>query len=126
MERTLTNFGKAYVAMCMLVVVSLSISQGHTFETWLGEVSTNVNLRKAPGLDQEIIVVLEEATIFEVLNKRDDWYQVVTLWQTPEQRGWVFGKHVGKTSKKVTSSENSLGTEQEEEKRELSSPLVTL
>jgi len=56
-------------------------------------------------LDQEIVTVLDEAIIVEVMNKSGEWYQVVTLWEEPEYKGWVYGKHIRKTSEKEKAPE---------------------
>ena len=97
--------GKSFIAIFLLYMVCFWISHGHAFESWLGELSTNVNLRTSPGLDQEIITVLEEAIIVEVIDENGEWYQVVTLWETPEHKGWVYRQHIRKTSNKEKTSE---------------------
>lgn len=105
MRRKAKPPGRPFVTTLLLYIVCFGISHTHAFESWLGEVTANVNLRKSPGLDQEIVTVLEEATIVEVVDKSGGWYQVVTLWDTPEHKGWVYGKHIRENSENVKSAE---------------------
>ena len=59
MERKARPLGKPFIGSLLLYVVCVWISHGYVFESWVGEVRTKVNLRKSPGLDQEIVTVLD-------------------------------------------------------------------
>lgn len=123
MERKTRPLGKPFIGTLLLYVVCVWIPHGYAFESWVGEVSTKVNLRKSPGLDQEIVTVLDEAIIVEVMDKSGEWYQVVTLWEESEYKGWVYGKHIRKTSQKEKAPEPPSEMGQEEKTGESAHPL---
>jgi hypothetical protein len=69
---------------------------GHAVESWDGEVTAEVNLRRIPGLDGKIFASLEKGDKVLVRDVHDDWYNVIVERETYGYIGWVYGKFVKK------------------------------
>jgi len=64
------------------------------YDTWKGEVTTNINLRRMPGLNGRIITGLEAGEHLTVMDASGDWLQVVVDGTNYGYRGWVYGTYV--------------------------------
>lgn len=82
---------KKTISFILLCIVIFWIETGSAFDLWNGEVTTNVNLRKSPGLDGEVITLLAEGDKVVVKDKYGDWYQVVLEREVFGYKGWMHG-----------------------------------
>jgi len=70
------------------------------FDLWKGEVTTNVNLRKSPGLDGGIITRLDKGDRVIVKDKYGEWYQVVLEKEIFGYKGWMNGQYLKRVQSK--------------------------
>jgi len=79
---------------------------GHAFEAWNGEVTTNANLRKSPGLEGNIFAGLRKGDRVLIIDRHEDWYQIAIETDSYGYKGWVFGKYL----KRLEREEEGLET----------------
>jgi len=82
---------------------------GHAFEAWNGEVTTNANLRKSPGLEGNIFAGLRKGDRVLIIDRHEDWYQIAIETDSYGYKGWVFGKYL----KRLEREEEGLSLEKE-------------
>ena len=63
-----------------------------------GQVTVNLNFRKGPSMEDEIIYVHEVGTELKVLSQEGDWYKVKT---SDNKIGWSYGKYINEIDDKT-------------------------
>ena len=81
---------------------------GYAFESWDGEVTAEVNLRRIPGLDGKIFASLEKGDKVLVRDEHNDWYNVIAERETYGYIGWVYGRFVKRIDDKQAASGSPL------------------
>ena len=69
------------------------------FESWNGEVVKNINLRKLPGLNGEIITGLKKGDKVVISGKHGEWFKIVLERGIYGCKGWVYGEYIKKGDK---------------------------
>jgi|GEM_PF-4345286 len=64
------------------------------YEPWKGEVTTRVNVRKAPGETSPVITQIDQGAKVTVSDEKEGWYKVVVEEDTFGFIGWVYGQYV--------------------------------
>ena len=67
---------------------------GRAQEYRLGTVTANVNLRKTPGLQGEIVAGLQKGLPVKVFGEKDGWYRVAAKKNYIQFNGWVYKRYV--------------------------------
>jgi SH3-like domain-containing protein len=60
----------------------------------IGAVTANVNLRKTPGLQGDIVAGLQEGLPVKVYGEKDGWYRVSANKNYTTFNGWVYNRYV--------------------------------
>ncbi len=68
------------------------VSLGLSFEPCEGEITRNVKLREAPGLDQRVLTVIKRGDKAKVLDQKEDWYLGVYKRKTIGNKSMGFCK----------------------------------
>jgi len=68
----------------------------------LGTVTANVNLRKTPGLQGDIVAGLQKGLPVKVFGEKDGWYRVSANKNYMQFNGWVYKRYV-----EIVSSETA-------------------
>lgn len=100
--------------LALLFMVFSGMRPGLSFETWEGYVTTNIKLRKNPGLNQKVLAFLNRGDRVTIVDKNGDWYQIVRKGAPLELKGWVFEKYIKPAPEKAEVTLVST-TEKEEE-----------
>ncbi|MDY6972507.1 MAG: SH3 domain-containing protein [Thermodesulfobacteriota bacterium] len=85
---------KGHLLFHLLFLVIFWTEPGLAFEPWKGEIGTNVNLRKSPGLDGEVITGLRKGDRVVIRDERGDWYKIAVERETYGYKGWVYAVYV--------------------------------
>ena len=64
------------------------------FSPWKGQISANINLRTAPGLNGRIITGIDRGAMVQVRAQEGDWYQIERETDAFGYIGWVYAKYV--------------------------------
>jgi|GEM_PF-1987488 len=96
------------------------VSLGLSFEPCEGEITRNVKLREAPGLDQRVLTVIKQGDKAEVLDQKEDWYLVSIKGKKSEIKGWVFAKFIKLVAGKAEAAQMLTTTKEEAKKIESS------
>jgi len=65
-----------------------------TFEPWDGEATIGVKLRQYPGLDAQILTVIQKGDQIKIKSKSGNWYEAVFKKNTMAYEGWVYYKYI--------------------------------
>ena len=60
----------------------------------IGAATTNVNLRKAPSLQDDIVAGLQRGQTLQVFGEKDGWYRVAAKKNYTTFNGWVYKRYV--------------------------------
>lgn len=60
----------------------------------IGAVTTNVNLRKTPGLQGDVVAGLQQGSPVKVYGEKDGWYRVSAEKNYMLFNGWVYNRYV--------------------------------
>jgi hypothetical protein len=99
---------RALMLSFLASVVICWTGTGHAFESWDGEVTAEVNLRRIPGLDGKIFASLEKGDKVLVRDEHNDWFNVVAERETYGYIGWVYGRFIKRIDDKQAASGSPL------------------
>ncbi|MBI9086951.1 MAG: SH3 domain-containing protein [Desulfobacterales bacterium] len=77
------------------------------FSPWAGQISANINLRTAPGLNGRIITGIDRGAMVEVRAQQGDWYQIERQTDAFGYIGWVYAQYVEPASSAGQASHRS-------------------
>jgi hypothetical protein len=98
--------------MILTVTLTICIAQpGSAYESWTGVLSSNINVRKAPGLHGEIITGLKKNSLVSILKEQGEWYQVAIEEDAYGYRGWIYGSYVTRHETALKNNEPRLPEE---------------
>lgn len=98
---------KPLLFLFLSLAICWTAKPGHAFESWNGEVTKNINLRKLPGLNGEIITGLQKGDKVVIKSKHGDWYKIVLERGIYGCKGWVYGEYIRKIDEEQKIEEES-------------------
>jgi len=88
----------------MLLQAWLHPDPGLSQEYRHGVVTTNVNLRKTPGLQGDIVAGLQKGLPVRIFGEKDGWYRVSAKKNYIQFNGWVYNRYVEIVSPETAGS----------------------
>jgi|GEM_PF-765791 len=92
--KSVTMFITALAFTGILLLDWMHPIPGRAEEYRLGTVTTNVNLRKTPGLKGDIVAGLQKGLPVKVYGEKDGWYRVAAKKNYIQFNGWVYKRYV--------------------------------
>jgi hypothetical protein len=120
MKRGFNLMKKIFILTLLLMVFGWG-SLGLSFEPCEGEITRNVKLREAPGLDQRVLTVIKRGDKVKVLDQKEDWYLVSIKGKKSEIKAWVFANFIKLVAEKAEAAQMLTSTK--EEAKKIESPL---
>jgi hypothetical protein len=115
-----TNEMKKLMFFTLLLMVFGWGSLGLSFEPCEGEITRNVKLREAPGLDQRVLTVIKRGDKVKVLDQKEDWYLVSIKGKKSEIKAWVFANFIKLVAEKAEAAQMLTSTKEEAKKNRIS------
>lgn len=77
---------------------------GLSAEFRIGAVTTNVNLRKTPSLQGDIVAGLQQGSPVKIYGEKDGWYRVSSEKNYIPFNGWVYKRYVEIVLEEITAT----------------------
>jgi uncharacterized protein YraI len=96
---------KSIFILVVGIVISWTVA-GNALEQWDAKASVRVNLRKAPGLNGEILSIIPNGHKVRIMEKKGLWCKVVVEGEI-SGKGWVYAKYLERIVPTALKSESS-------------------
>ncbi len=83
---------------------------GLAAEYRIGTVTANVNLRKTPGLQGDVVAGLQKGLPVKVYGEKDGWYRISAKKNYILFNGWVYGRYVEIVSAEAEQALSEVGS----------------
>ncbi len=96
-----------FVALCITGFLLLDLgtpAPGLSEEFRIGAVTANVNLRKAPSLQGDIVSGLLQGSLVKIYEEKDGWYRVSVRKYHQVFNGWVSIEYVESAAEETTAT----------------------